>query len=82
MPEKFLKFYNVVFSGQDPKSGKCEKTRRLIHSVSQDICRSVINEEWKLPKYLLICLAATHPTLQIVIGDSNLVFHSELDNFN
>ena len=60
LPEELLKFFNVVLSGKDPKSEKCEKTRRLIHSIGQDICRAVTNGEWTLPKHVLICLPIRH----------------------
>ena len=112
----------MVFSGQDPKPKKCEKTHRLIYSTGQDISRAVTNGECKLPKHVLICLSirhlyrskqltqilnrmghyescqyglevetasaealdktSTHLTPHIVIGDRNLVFHSEWDNLN
>ena len=45
LPEELLKFLNVVFSRQDLKSVKCKKTRCLIYSVGQDICRAVTNRE-------------------------------------
>ena len=50
----------MVFSGQDSKSEKCEKTRRLIYSIDQDIFHIVTNGEWKLPKHVLICLTIRH----------------------
>ena len=50
----------MVFSRQDPKSEKCEKTKRLIYSVGQDICRAVTNRAWKLPKHIIICLTICH----------------------
>ena len=45
LPEELLKFLNMVLLGQDPKSQKCEKTRRLIYSIGQDICRAITNGE-------------------------------------
>ena len=33
LPEELPKFLNVVFSVQDPKSEKCEKSKRLIYSI-------------------------------------------------
>ena len=54
--KELLKFLNLVFLGPDTISEKCKKTRRLIYSISQDICRAVKNGEWKLPKHVLICL--------------------------
>lgn len=43
LPEELLKFLHVVFSGQDPKTEKCEKMHRLIYPTGQDICRAVTN---------------------------------------
>ena len=106
LPEELLKFLHVVFSGQDPKTEKCEKMHRLIYSTGQDICRAVFicliirhlyfskqltqilnrMRDCRSYQYDLEVEAAlteafdntsTHLTPHIVIGDSNLVFHSE-----
>ena len=122
LPEELLKFLNLVFSGKEPSSEKCEKTRRLVLSIGQDVCRAVTDGEWKHPKHILLCLTirhlfrsriltqifnrlghcesysygleletalaealdevSTHLTPNIVLGESNAVFHSEWDNLN
>jgi len=58
LPEELQKFLNLVISG-NPTS-KCEKSERLVLSIGQDLCRSVTNSEWKLPKHILLCLTLRH----------------------
>ena len=58
LPESLRRFLNLVISG-DP-SPDSEKTKRLVMSIGQDLCRSVTNSEWRLPKHILLCMALRH----------------------
>ena len=47
VPDELTKFLCIVMGGQPEFS--CERTKRLVMSISQDIYRSVTAGEWKLP---------------------------------
>ena len=58
IPEELHRFLSYVISS-NPDT-ECEKTKRLILSIGQDLCRSVSNSEWKLPKHILLCMTIRH----------------------
>ena len=58
LPEELIKFLNVILGGKPQVS--CAKTNRIILSIGQDICRSVTDGEWKLPKHILLCTTIRH----------------------
>ena len=120
LPQELVTFLTFVIAGKPEVSS--DKTQRLVLSIGQDLCRSVTEGEWKLPKHILLCMTIRHLyrskqlvtilnrlghcesydyglelqsamakaldetstllTPQIVIGDGNVVFHSEWDNLN
>ena len=41
LPKELIKFLNLVMNGKPEVGDKCEKTRRLVLSISQDLCRAV-----------------------------------------
>ncbi|KAK3748756.1 hypothetical protein QZH41_020323 [Actinostola sp. cb2023] len=59
LPPDLVRFLNYVVSG-DENERKCEKTRRIVLSIGQDICRAVTNGEWKMPKHILLCTTLRH----------------------
>ncbi|KAJ8349355.1 hypothetical protein SKAU_G00244850 [Synaphobranchus kaupii] len=61
LPEDLVKFLNLVVTGTPNLDGeRCEKTQRLIYSITQDVCRAATNSKWKLPKHILLCATVRH----------------------
>ena len=60
LPECLCRFLNLLLAGTPTVPEKCEKTRRLVMSIGQDLCRAVTNSEWKLPKHILLCATIRH----------------------
>ena len=61
LPDDLLKFLNLVLTGRAEIDGEeCEKTQRLVYSISQDVCRAATNSKWKLPKHILLCATVQH----------------------
>ena len=58
LPEELGRFLTLVLSGDGVSD--CEKTKRLVLSIGQDLCRAVTNGEWKLPKHVLLCATVRH----------------------
>ena len=58
LPDELQTFLTVVLAGKPEVT--CEKTNRLVLSTGQDICRSVTDGEWKLPKHILLCTPIRH----------------------
>ena len=54
LPKELIRFLNIAMEG------KCEKTRRLVLSIGQDLCRAVTDGQWKLPKHILLCSTIRH----------------------
>ena len=59
LPEELDKFLTFVLSG-DRDSDADAKTKRLVLSIGQDLCRAVTDGEWKLPKHILLCATVRH----------------------
>ncbi|CAL8293470.1 unnamed protein product [Arctogadus glacialis] len=59
LPSDLMRFLTLIISG-DADLEKSEKTRCLVPSISQDICRAVTKGEWKLPKHILLCTTIRH----------------------
>ena len=59
-----------------------EKTKRLVFSIGQDLCRVVSDGERKLPKHMLLCVTVRHlfrsKQLTTIL---NRLGHSETYNF-
>ena len=54
LPVELVTFLNIVISG---KSGvPTNKTQDLVLSMGQDLCQSVTDGKWKLPKHILVCM--------------------------
>ena len=51
LPPDLMKFLTIVMSGEANVGEKCEKTRHIVLSIGQDLCRAVTKGEWKLPKH-------------------------------
>ena len=58
LPPDLIKFLSFLFTGKD--NIKNEKTKRLIYSIGQDICRAVTGGKWRLPKHILLCVTIRH----------------------
>ncbi|KAI4832249.1 hypothetical protein KUCAC02_015223 [Chaenocephalus aceratus] len=50
--------YRMVTGTLDEE--KCEKTQRLVYSITQDVCRAATNSKWKLPKPIHLCATLRH----------------------
>ena len=60
LPEELKEFLNIVLSGSGQEVEKCERTRRLVYSIGQDLCRAVTNGQWKLSKHIFLCTTVRH----------------------
>lgn len=60
VPENLQRFLNFVLAGQGEANEKCQKTKRLVLSIGQDICRAATAGQWKLPKHILLCTTIRH----------------------
>ena len=60
LPEELERFLNLVFSGKEPSMEICERTKRFIYSIGQDVCRAVSQGRWKLSKHILVCVTIRH----------------------
>ena len=58
IPGELHRFLSYVISS-NPDT-ECEKTKRLILFIGQDLCHSLTNSEWKLPKHILLCMTIRH----------------------
>ena len=58
LPEELIKFLNVISGGKPQVS--CAKANRIILSIEQDICWSVTDGEWKLPRHILLYTTIKH----------------------
>ena len=60
LPEELERFLNLIFSGNEPNTEKCERTKRFVYSISQDVCRAVSQGRWKLSKHILVFVTLRH----------------------
>jgi hypothetical protein len=60
LPEYLVRFLNLLLAGTPDVAETNEKSRRLVLSIGQDLCRAVTNGEWKLPKHILMCTTIRH----------------------
>ena len=60
LPHDLQRFLSFIFDGHGELQETCEKTRRLILSIGQDICRAATAGQWKLPKHILLCTTIRH----------------------
>ena len=67
IPEELHRFLSYVISS-NPDT-ECEKTKRLILFIGQDLCHSLTNSEWKLPKHILLCMTIRHIWQNITKSD-------------
>ena len=51
LPEELERFLNLVFTRNEPVTENCERTKRFIFSIGQDVCRAVSQGRWKLAKH-------------------------------
>lgn len=59
LPEHLVQFLRAVVTGTQ-EVDKCEKTQRLVYSITQDVCRAATRGQWKLPKHILLCATLRH----------------------
>lgn len=60
LPDKLVRFLNFAITGSGEVKQEYEKTKRLVLSIGQDICRAATEGQWKLPKHILICATIRH----------------------
>ena len=41
LPEELERFLNLIFSGNKPNTEKCERKKRFVYSIGQDVCRGI-----------------------------------------
>ena len=82
LPEELERFLNLVFSGNEPITEKCERTKRFIYSIGQDVCRAVSQGRWKLSKHILVCVTIRHLyRSKLLITILNRLCHCESYSF-
>jgi hypothetical protein len=59
LPPDLVRFLSLVMAGKED-TDMSEKTKRLVFSIGQDLCRVVSEGEWKLPKHILLCMIVRH----------------------
>ena len=59
LPPELTKFLSFVMSGKDEYEMN-DKTKRIVFSIGQDLCRAVTGGDWKLPKHILLCITIRH----------------------
>ena len=59
LPPDLKKFLTILITGHESDSNTA-KVNRLVLSLGQDLCRSVTNGLWKLPKHILLCMTLRH----------------------
>ena len=59
MPPDLIRFLNMVMSRKE-NTEMSAKTKRLVFSIGQDLCRAVSDGKWKLPKHILLCVTVRH----------------------
>ena len=75
LPDDLVKFMSMVLSGiPEVDAEKCEKTQRLVYSISQDVCRAATNGQWKLPKHILLCATLRHLYRSKQVGNRLTIF--------
>ena len=60
IPEELSRFLHLVVSFNEPENEHCLRTKRLVFSMGQDVCRAVTQGRWKLAKHILICTTIRH----------------------
>ena len=58
IPSRLSTFLAYLISAQ--MSPNLDKTKRLVSSIGQDICRAVTKGRWKLPKHILLSMTLRH----------------------
>ena len=41
LPEELERFLNLIFSGNEPNTEKCERKKQFVYSIGQDVCRGI-----------------------------------------
>ena len=59
LPTDLKEFLTILITGRESHSSSAKVTP-LVLSLGQDLCRSVTNGLWKLPKHILLCLTLRH----------------------
>lgn len=81
LPPDLVRFLSIVMAGKEDTETS-EKTKRLVFSIGQDLCRVVSDGKWKLPKHILLCVTVRHlfrsKQLTTIL---NRLGHSETYNF-
>ena len=56
LPKELERFLNLIFIGNEPNTKKCERTKRFVYSIDQDVYRAVSQGRWKLSNQIVICV--------------------------
>ena len=59
LPHEVVRFLGMVIAGTEDTEST-EKTKRLVLSIGQDLCRAVTEGKRKLPKHVLLCVTVRH----------------------
>ena len=82
LPDELSRFLNLVVSGVERENDQCQRTKRVVFSIGQDVCRAVSQGQWKLAKHILICTTIRHlyrsKQLTTIL---NRLGHCESDDF-
>ena len=60
LPEDLQRFLTIALSGKEPENVQCERTKRFVFSIGQDLCRAATRGKWKLAKHILLCTTIRH----------------------
>ena len=60
LPDELSRFLKLVVSGVERENDQCLRTKRVVFSIGQDVCRAVSQGQWKLAKHILICTTIRH----------------------
>lgn len=58
IPPTLKTFLSMVVSLKP--TSPSDHVEQLIYFIGQDLCTAVSNGEWKLPKYILLCMTLRH----------------------
>ena len=56
LSEELERFLNLIFSGNEPNTEKCDLAKCFVYSIGQDVCCTASQGGWKLSKHILICV--------------------------
>ena len=60
IPNELKNFLRLVIGGSCAKNEEDERSKRLVYSIGEDLCRAITCGKWKLSKHVLLCLTIRH----------------------